>query len=53
MRQVHREHGFRGFFKGLRLTMLTAGPIAAVVLPTYDFIFELLQTSKLSLVFAL
>jgi len=53
VRHVYREHGFRGFFKGLSLTMLTAGPIAAVVLPTYDFIFDLLQTSKLSLVLAL
>jgi len=45
-RQVYREHGFKGFFKGLSLTMIGAGPIAAVVLPTYDFIFELLQTSN-------
>jgi len=49
-RQVYQENGFRGFFRGLNLTMLSAGPIAAVVLPTYDFIFELLQTSEFGLV---
>jgi solute carrier family 25 carnitine/acylcarnitine transporter 20/29 len=53
VQQVYRERGFRGFFKGLSLTVLTAGPIAAVVLPTYDFIFDFLQTSKLSLVLTL
>jgi hypothetical protein len=53
VQQVYHEHGLRGFFKGLNLTMLTAGPIAAVVLPTYDFIFDFLQTSKLALILTL
>jgi hypothetical protein len=53
VQQVYHEGGFRAFFKGLSLTMLTAGPIAAVVLPTYDFIFDFLQTSKLALVLTL
>jgi len=52
-RQVYREHGFRGYFKGLSLTMLSAGPIAALVLPTYDFIFDLLETSGSRLVLVL
>lgn len=43
-RQVYRDHGYRGFFKGLGLTMMRAGPVAAFVLPTYDVIFEFLQT---------
>lgn len=42
--QVYRDHGYRGFFKGLGLTMMRAGPVAAVVLPAYDLIFEFLQS---------
>lgn len=43
VRQVYREAGLKGFTKGLGLTMVSAGPIAAVVLPTYDFIFSSLE----------
>jgi len=49
VRLVYREHGLRGFFKGMGLTILSSGPIAAVVLPTYDFIFEFLQMPTLAL----
>jgi len=42
VRLVYREHGWKGFFKGMGLTVLSAGPIAAVVLPTYDLILQLL-----------
>jgi len=48
-RLVYREHGLRGFFRGMGLTILSSGPIAAVVLPTYDFIFEFLQMPHLAL----
>eukprot|EP00929_Paragymnodinium_shiwhaense_P099976 TRINITY_DN61938_c0_g1_i1.p1 TRINITY_DN61938_c0_g1~~TRINITY_DN61938_c0_g1_i1.p1 ORF type:complete len:288 (+),score=45.85 TRINITY_DN61938_c0_g1_i1:89-952(+) len=36
-REIVARDGFRGLYRGLGFTVLRAGPIAAVTLPTYDF----------------
>ena len=46
VREMHAEQGWRSFFKGYTVTMLRAGPVAAVILPVYDIVLE--QLNKLS-----
>ena len=46
MLHMYRENGVRGFYRGIGVTALRAGPVAAVVLPIYDTVLE--KLSKLS-----
>lgn len=46
VQRVYSEYGLMGFTRGLGLTMASAGPIAAVILPTYDYIFQTLQNRQ-------
>lgn len=34
---VYHQHGIRGFFRGLKFTMIRAAPVAATILPVYEF----------------
>ena len=46
VRSMYRENGIRGFYRGLGVTALRAGPVAAVVLPIYDVVLEKLSSSS-------
>jgi hypothetical protein len=46
MRSMYQENGARGFFRGFGVTVLRAGPVAAVILPMYDFLLEQLVASQ-------
>ena len=37
-RQLVREQGFRSLYRGVGLTVARGGPVAAVVLPVYDYV---------------
>lgn len=43
-RACYAEHGLRGFFVGIRLTLLRAAPVAGVVLPINDYVLRLLRS---------
>lgn len=43
-KQMLREGGQQAFFRGLSVTMLRAGPVAAAVLPVYDKTLEMLSS---------
>jgi solute carrier family 25 (mitochondrial carnitine/acylcarnitine transporter), member 20/29 len=34
---IYKEHGYRGFFRGLSFTMIRAAPVASTILPIYEF----------------
>lgn len=40
IRHIYMEHGISGFFRGLSFTMIRAAPVAATVLPVYEFAAE-------------
>jgi hypothetical protein len=43
-RSIYQQHGgVRGFYRGFSVTVLRAGPVAAVVLPVYDMALEALS----------
>lgn len=42
-RELYKKGGIRPFFRGLTLTVLRAGPVAATTLPAYDFMFAYLM----------
>jgi hypothetical protein len=46
MRYMYEENGVRGFFRGFGVTVLRAGPVAAVILPMYDYLLEQLVASQ-------
>jgi solute carrier family 25 carnitine/acylcarnitine transporter 20/29 len=46
VRTMYAEHGVSSFFQGFNITLLRAGPVAAVILPVYDFVLE--QLNKIS-----
>jgi len=39
-RRILKERGIIGFYKGVGLTVVRAGPVAATVLPIYDVVLE-------------
>ena len=41
-----RESGLRGFWRGIRMTLLRAAPMAGVVLPVYDVVLGALSRHK-------
>ena len=43
VQRVYREHGLRGFYRGVTITVLRAGPVAAAVLPMYDLTLDYLS----------
>lgn len=47
-RACYAEHGLRGFFVGIRLTLLRAAPVAGVVLPINDYFLRLLRTEEVT-----
>ena len=49
LRVMHAEQGWRSFFKGFNVTMLRAGPVAAVILPVYDMVLHQLTVNQLSI----
>jgi len=46
--KIWKEKGMRGFFKGVSLTVVRAGPVAATVLPIYDYVLEKLVVNELT-----
>lgn len=43
-KQLYAENGIRSFFRGFGATVLRAGPVAAVCLPTYDLMMRYLKS---------
>ena len=43
---MYQENGIRGFYRGIGVTAVRAGPVAAVVLPIYDTVLEKLSASS-------
>ena len=41
--RIYREGGIRGFFRGYGISVFRAGPVAALVLPIYDYTLEHLK----------
>ena len=44
-RTMVREQGFKSLYRGMGVTVLRAGPVAASVLPIYDCVLEWLSSS--------
>jgi hypothetical protein len=44
---IYREHGVKGFFRGYAISVVRAGPVAAMILPVYDHVLDMLQTTSL------
>ncbi|GKY91503.1 hypothetical protein MPSEU_000122500 [Mayamaea pseudoterrestris] len=42
-KDLYKQSGVRGFYRGFSVTVLRAGPVAAVVLPIYDVALEALS----------
>lgn len=38
MKYTYKEGGIRAFYRGLFFTMIRAGPVSAVILPTYEYV---------------
>ena len=45
-REVYGLYGVPGFFRGIGLTVLRAGPVAAAVLPLFDLSFAYLEVTE-------
>jgi hypothetical protein len=45
--RIYREHGFKGFFRGYAISVVRAGPVAAMILPVYDHVLDMLQPTSL------
>jgi solute carrier family 25 (mitochondrial carnitine/acylcarnitine transporter), member 20/29 len=45
-RDIVREHGVRGFYHGIGPCLMRAVPVAATVLPTYDYVLSYLQNRE-------
>lgn len=45
---MYREAGWRSFYRGFGVTLLRAGPVAAFVLPIYDFALDKLSATTTS-----
>ena len=43
-RQMVREQGIKSLYRGMGVTVLRAGPVAAAVLPVYDSVLEWLSS---------
>ena len=40
--EVYRSGGVRAFYRGISMTLLRAGPVAGVLLPVNDFLYDAL-----------
>jgi len=45
-RQIYNTEGVAGFTRGISLTILRAGPVAATVLPIFDYTFSYLEQRR-------
>lgn len=45
-RRIYHEWGLRGFFRGYGISIFRAGPVAAMVLPIYDYTLEHLNHNQ-------
>ena len=43
---IYRTEGIRGFYKGILPCLLRAAPVAAFVLPTYDYVLDYFRTKE-------
>lgn len=43
-RQMVKEQGIQSLYRGMGVTVLRAGPVAAAVLPVYDSVLEWLSS---------
>jgi len=43
-RQMVKEEGIKSLYRGMGVTVLRAGPVAAAVLPVYDSVLEWLSS---------
>ncbi|CAJ1949041.1 unnamed protein product [Cylindrotheca closterium] len=41
---MYAENGVRSFYRGFTVTTLRAGPVAAAILPVYDYVLDTLNT---------
>jgi len=48
VQMIRKMHNEQSFYRGFRVTVLRAGPVAAVVLPVYDLVLDTLSSSSSS-----
>jgi hypothetical protein len=47
VKHIYSQHGWKGFTRGIGLTVARAGPVAASVLPIFDYTFNYLEEMRL------